>query len=98
MAIGYLAFDAVMMEDRVQRLERRAQRQLLRATNDPFDLTNNEFRELYRLTSDLLFNLIDALEPRLQRTRITGLSVEKQVIQIVVNIYFCFIVSLYLII
>lgn len=80
MALGYFAFDVVMMEDRIQRLERRAQRQLLRATDDPFDLTDNEFRELYRLTPDLMFNLIDALEPRLQRTRITGLSAEKQVI------------------
>lgn len=81
MALGYLALDLMRMEDRVQRLERRTQRQLLRATEDPFDLTNNEFRELYRLTPDLIFDLIDALEPRLQRTRITGLSTEKKVIQ-----------------
>lgn len=101
MALGYLALDLIRMEDRVQRLERRTQRQLLRATEDPFDLTNNEFRELYRLTPDLIFDLIDALEPRLQRTRITGLSTEKKVIQIITpyilqyNVYFCFLGSIY---
>lgn len=87
MALGYLAADLILMEDRV-RFERRAQRRLLRETENPFDLTANEFRELYRLTPNLFFNLIEALEPQLQRTRITGLSAEKQV-QII--IYFCFI-------
>ncbi|XP_071580476.1 putative nuclease HARBI1 [Temnothorax nylanderi] len=72
-----------MMENRVQRIERRVQRQICRATEDPFDLTNNEFKELYRLTPDLIFDLVDVLEPRLQRTRITGLSVEKQVLSAV---------------
>ncbi|XP_032690770.1 putative nuclease HARBI1 [Odontomachus brunneus] len=77
-ALAYLGLHLMMMEDRVQR-----KRQLLRATEDPFDLTNDEFKELYRLTSDLMFDLIDALEPRLQRTRITGLFVEKQILSAV---------------
>lgn len=84
MALGYLALNLIMMEDHVQHLERRVERQLLRTTENPFDLTNNEFRELYRLTPDLIFDLVDALEPRLQRTRITGLAVEKQVIRIAI--------------
>lgn len=97
MALNYLGLDIMIAEDHVQRLDRRIERQLLRIAEDPFDLTNNEFKELYRLSPDLIFNLIDALEPRLQRTRITGLSVEKQVIQIVVTIYFlCFIVMIIL--
>ncbi|KYN50456.1 hypothetical protein ALC57_00093 [Trachymyrmex cornetzi] len=79
MAFNYLAADLVMQEDHVQHLERRAKRQLLRTIQDPSNLTDNEFRELYRLTPDLMYDLIDALEPRLQRTRITGLSVKKQV-------------------
>ncbi|XP_011858448.1 PREDICTED: uncharacterized protein LOC105556002 [Vollenhovia emeryi] len=79
MALGYLALDLMDMEDRIQHLERRA-RQVLRITEDPFDLTHNEFRELYRLTPDLMFDLVDMLEPRLQRTRITGLSTEKQIL------------------
>lgn len=84
MALGYLVLDDIMMmEDRIQCLERRTQRQLLRVTEDPFDLTENEFKELYRLTPDLIFYLIDALEPRLQRTRITGLSTEKKVLSAV---------------
>lgn len=76
MALGYLALDLMRIEDRVQRLERRTQRQLLRATEDPFDL-NNEFRELHCLTPDLIFDLIDALQPPLQRTRIIGLQKRK---------------------
>ena len=91
MALGYLAADLQLLEERVQRLERRAQRRLLRTTENPFDLTNNEFKELYRLTPDLIFYLMDALEPRFQRTRITGLSAEKQVRK---SLYFCFIMTI----
>ncbi|KAK0171480.1 hypothetical protein PV327_011236 [Microctonus hyperodae] len=83
MAFAHLAFDLMVMNDRVQRLERREQRQGLRLTEDPFDLTDNEFRKLYRLTPDLMYNLIHALEPRLQRTRVTGLSAEKQILSAV---------------
>lgn len=83
MALGYLAADLQLLDERVQRLERRAQRRLLRSTENPFDLTNNEFKELYRLTPDLIFYLMDALKPRLQRTRITGLSAEKQILSAV---------------
>ena len=67
------------MEARVRRLERRTFQQELREMQDPFDLTDVEFKELYRLTPDIISHVVDELEPRLQRTRITGLSVEKQV-------------------
>ena len=76
---GYLAEDLMDLEVRLQRLERRNLRQELREVQDPFDLTDTEFKELYRLNTDLLSNLVDGLTPRLQHTRITGLSVEKQV-------------------
>lgn len=80
MAFNYLVLnDLIMLEDHIERFDRRIQRQVSRAIEDPFVLTNNEFKELYRLTPDLVYYLVDALEPRLQRTRITGLSVEKQV-------------------
>lgn len=79
MADAYLAAHILNLENRIQRLERRADRQILREIEEPFDLTDVEFRELYRLTPELTSDLIDVLAPYLMHTRITGLSVEKQV-------------------
>lgn len=81
MADAYLAAHILDLENRIQRLERRADRQILREIlrEEPFDLTDVEIRELYRLTPELTSDLIDVLAPHLMHTRITGLSVEKQV-------------------
>ncbi|XP_024873458.1 putative nuclease HARBI1 [Temnothorax curvispinosus] len=80
MADACLAADILNLEYRIQRCERRVNRQVLREIEQPFDLTDVEFRELYRLTPELLNDLIDVLAPHLMHTRITGLSVEKQVL------------------
>lgn len=88
MALGFVGLDLMLMGNNIDRLDRRVERQLLRMAENPFDLTNEEFKQLYRLTPDIVFNLIDVLESQLQRTRINGLSVEKQVICIVVKHYF----------
>ena len=64
---GYLAKDLMDLDVRLQRLERKE----LREVQDPFDLTDTEFKELYRLNTDLLSKLVDVLTPRLQHTRIT---------------------------
>lgn len=79
MADAYLAAHILDFENRIQRLEQRADRQVLREIEEPFDLTDVEFRELYRLTPELISDLVDVLAPHLMHTRITGLSVEKQV-------------------
>lgn len=79
MADAYLAAHILDLENRIQRLERRADRQILREIEEPFDLTDVEFRELYHLTPELTSDLIDVLASHLMHTRITGLSVEKQV-------------------
>jgi len=79
MADAYIAANILNLENRIQRLERRTDRRILREIEDPFDLTDVEFRELYRLTPDLTNDLIDVLATHLMHTRITGLSVEKQV-------------------
>ncbi|KMQ83794.1 nuclease harbi1 [Lasius niger] len=78
MADAYLAAHILDFENRIQRLEQRADRQVLREIEEPFDLTV-EFRELYRLTPELISDLVDVLAPHLMHTRITGLSVEKQI-------------------
>ncbi|EFN60645.1 Putative nuclease HARBI1, partial [Camponotus floridanus] len=80
MVLGYVGLDLMLMDNNINRLDRRVERQLLRMAENPFDLTNEEFKQLYRLTPDIVFNLIDVLEPQLQRTRINGLSIEKQVL------------------
>jgi len=65
MADAYIAANLLEnLENRIQRLERRTDRRVLREIEDPFDLTDN---------------LIDILAPHLMHTKITGLSVEKQV-------------------
>lgn len=79
MADAYLAAHILDLENRIQRLERRADRQILWEIEESFDLTDVEFRELYHLTPKLTSDLIDVLAPHLMYTRITGLSVEKQV-------------------
>lgn len=81
MADVYLAaYILIGLENRAERLERRTDRHILREIEDPFDLTNAEFKELYRFTPELTSDLVDVLAPHLMHTRITGLSVEKQVI------------------
>jgi len=47
--------------------------------HDPFNLSDEMFINLYRLSPDVVLDLIDILEPQLQRQRLYGLSVEHQV-------------------
>ncbi|XP_046431373.1 putative nuclease HARBI1 [Neodiprion fabricii] len=80
MAEGYLAIDISNLDYRVRRLERTLERKLMRREQDPFDLTNEEFIELYRINLQLAADLIDTLQPSLQRVRDSGLSVQTQVL------------------
>jgi len=79
MAQEYLAWDLLNLEQRVQRLERRIERKEWRDNHDPFNLSDEMFINLYRLSPDVVLDLIDILEPQLQRQRLYGLSVEHQV-------------------
>lgn len=40
MALGYIGYNLMLMENRINHIERRVERQLLRMTENPFDLTN----------------------------------------------------------
>lgn len=73
------------LEHRVRRLERRTRRKEWRDNYDPFDLDDHEFVKLYRVSPDIATELIDILEPRLQRERPYGLSVKHQV-QIILHL------------
>jgi len=52
----------------------------LRNNHDPFELSDDMFIDLYRVSPDIAMDLIDILEPQLQRQRIYGLSPEHQVL------------------
>lgn len=79
MALEYLAWDLLNLEQRVQRLERRVERKEWRDNHDPFDLHDDEFIKLYRVSPEIVTELINVLEPRLQRGRPYGLEPERQV-------------------
>ncbi|XP_066588940.1 uncharacterized protein [Prorops nasuta] len=78
MAEGYLALDLLNLEDSERTAYRRAEREELREVQDPLDLTDTEFRDLYRINSDIYMHLVEILEPHLEMRRISGLTVEKQ--------------------
>lgn len=62
----------------------RDMREFQRATreiNHPFDLSDNDFRTLFRVTPDMANDLINDLYPYLQRLRSYGMSVEEQVLK-----------------
>lgn len=80
MADAYFAAHVLNLQNRIEHLERRIDRQILREVEELFDLINVEFKQLYRLIPELTSDLIDVLAPHLTHTRITALSVEKQVI------------------
>jgi len=79
MAEGLFALELINLHNRIRHFERRVERRWMRETQDPFDLCNVQFIDLYRLSPELILNLIQTLEPQLQRSRLSGLSVDKQV-------------------
>lgn len=79
MAHNFLAWELLLLENRVRNVERRTERREWRNNHDPFNLPDDMFINLYRVTPDIAMNLIDILEPRLQRQRLYGLSTEHQV-------------------
>jgi len=82
MANGFLAWDILVLQERVRQLERRVKRRMLRDTQDPFQLPHDEFMETFRVSPELALEIVAALRPDLERQRISGLSPEIQVINI----------------
>jgi len=48
MALFYLAWDLLALEERVQILERRIERRILRDSQNPYDRPRNEFLNMFR--------------------------------------------------
>lgn len=86
MAEGYLAWQLLVLQERVRRIERRMERRLLRDAQNPFALPHDEFLAHFRVSQQLMMDIVDVLRPHLQRERINGLSPEVQVL-IAVNFY-----------
>lgn len=78
MAFQYLAYTLQTAEEREDYsvfINRRA----LRDIDNPFDLEQEDFRKIYRLSPNLARFLIDNLDCQLRGSRITSISTEKQV-------------------
>lgn len=91
MALVYLAWEQIFLEERVLIMERRLERRILRDGQNPFELPNDEFMSSFRLNQQLVINIINTLRPSLQRRRTSGLSPEIQVskyyVQYLSNLY-----------
>ncbi|CAI6364530.1 unnamed protein product [Macrosiphum euphorbiae] len=61
MALAYLAWEQIFLEERVLIVGRRLERRILRDGQNPFELPNDEFMGAFRLSQQLVINIIDAL-------------------------------------
>ncbi|XP_046383560.1 putative nuclease HARBI1 [Ischnura elegans] len=86
MALHFLAWELMLLEERVNMMERRVQRRRLRDAQNPYDLPDAEFRRSFRISPELSLMITDSLRPFLIRQRSTGLSPEIQVL-VAVNFY-----------
>ncbi|XP_071570182.1 putative nuclease HARBI1 [Temnothorax nylanderi] len=80
MAEVYLAWNVLLLQERVRRLERKVERRLMRDAQNPFELPRHEFIAQFRLPQGLVMQIVNALRQDLQKQRITGLSPEIQVL------------------
>lgn len=60
-------------------MERRIERRILGDGQNPFELPNDEFLSVFRLSQKLVINITNTLKPSLQHRRTSGLSPELQV-------------------
>jgi len=79
MALEYLAWELMLLVERVRRIERCVERRRLRNAQNPFDLPRDEFIDYFRLTPELVIEITNAVRADLQNERITGLVPEIKV-------------------
>ncbi|XP_015377460.1 PREDICTED: putative nuclease HARBI1 [Diuraphis noxia] len=81
MALAYLSWEQIFLEERVLIIGRRLERRILRDSQNPFELPKyDEFMGAFCLNQQLVINIIDALRTSLQHKRTSGLSPELQVL------------------
>lgn len=66
MAVGFLAWDFMVLQERIDHQERRIERIILRDVLNPFNLPHNEFIKCFRVSPQLIMDLINLLRPDLQ--------------------------------
>lgn len=83
--MAYVLMPAIMnVEALLYQKEMKEIRNSMRDISNPFDLSHNDFRTIFRVNMDIADELIDRLAPRLQRIKSYGVTVEEQVL---VNAY-----------
>lgn len=82
MAVAFLAWELIVLQERLNHLERRIERRLLRDVCNPFHLPYNEFMRYFRISPDLAMDLINVLQSHLQRQpqRLTAISPEIKIL------------------
>lgn len=79
MAVGFLAWELMVFQERIHHQERRLERIILRDTLNPFNLPRNEFIKCFRISPDLAMDLINLLRPYLQQQCLTAIAPEIKV-------------------
>jgi len=79
MALEFLRWELIVLEERVRIQERRIERRILRDEQNPFDLPLDEFIFMFRISPELAFDVINAIRPLLLVQRTSGISPEVQV-------------------
>ncbi|KYN11025.1 Putative nuclease HARBI1, partial [Trachymyrmex cornetzi] len=80
MAEGYLAWNLLILKERVRIMERKVERKVLRDAQNPFELPYNEFLAYFRVNKELIMDLTNILRPHLQAQHNSGLAPEIQVL------------------
>lgn len=80
MAMVFLAWELMVLQEHVHHQERRLERIVLRDLLNPFNLPYNEFLKCFRISPGLAMDLINLLRPHLQQQRLTAISPEIKVI------------------
>jgi len=86
MAEAYIIWDLLVLQERVRRIERQLERRLLRDAQNPFELPHDEFIAQFRVSQELVMDIVNILRQYLQKVRISGLSPEIQVL-VAINFY-----------
>jgi len=76
MAVGFVAWELMVLRERVRMVERRVERRTLQDAQNSFDLPRNEFMNIFRINPELTMDLTNLLRPDLRCQRVNGISPE----------------------
>ncbi|CAI6359010.1 unnamed protein product [Macrosiphum euphorbiae] len=85
MALEFLRWELMVLEERVRLQERRIEIRVLRDEQNPIDLPLEEFIFMFCISQELEFDVINIIRPLFQSQRSSGLSPE---VQFLVTVHF----------